>query len=185
MVEKFADVAASFIGVFNAGGEYFMSIVTGIIPTLLVLLTFINLIIRLIGEERVMNFMKKCTKYAITRYTILPVLAMIFLTDPMCHTMGKFLDEKYKAAFYDCEMTFVHPVTGLFPHANPAELFIYMGIANGIAELGFNKNILAIWYFAIGIIMCLIRGIVTEKVYMMLEKRKHSKALAGGGTLNE
>lgn len=183
MVEKIANVTAGFIGIFNAGGEYFMDIVIGIVPTLLVLLTFINLIIRIIGEERVMNFMKKCTRFTITRYTILPVLSMIFLTDPMCHTMGKFLDEKYKAAFYDCEMTFVHPVTGLFPHANPAELFIYMGIANGIAELGFNKNILAIWYFVIGILMCLIRGMVTERVYSMLAKRKHNrkKMTAEGG----
>lgn len=185
MIEKIAAGAASFIGIFNAGGEYFMGIVTGIIPTLLILLTFINLIIRLIGEERVMNFMKRCTKFSITRYTILPVLAMIFLTDPMCHTMGKFLDEKYKAAYYDSCMTFVHPVTGLFPHANPAELFIYMGIASGIAELGFDKNILAIWYFLIGILLCLVRGIVTEKVFIMLSKRKKVHVAVEGGAANE
>lgn len=180
-MEKISDVTAGFIGLFNAGGEYFLGIVVDIIPTLLILLTFINLIIRLVGEERVMRFMKKCTRFAITRYTILPVLSMIFLTDPMCHTMGKFLEEKYKAAYYDSCMTFVHPVTGIFPHANPAELFIYMGIANGIAELGFNKNILAIWYFVIGIILCLIRGIVTEKVYAMLYKRKKNQAVIEGG----
>jgi len=185
MMEKISDIAAGFIGLFNAGGEYFLGIAVDIIPTLLVLLTFINLLIRLIGEERVMNFMKKCTRFAITRYTILPVFAMIFLTDPMCHTMGKFLDEKYKAAFYDCEMTFVHPVTGIFPHANPAELFIYMGIANGIGELGLNKNLLAIWYFVIGIILCFIRGLVTEKVYGMLAKRRNGRIAAEGGNAYE
>jgi len=169
MMEKISDIAAGFIGLFNAGGEYFLGIAVDIIPTLLVLL----------------NFMKKCTRFAITRYTILPVFAMIFLTDPMCHTMGKFLDEKYKAAFYDCEMTFVHPVTGIFPHANPAELFIYMGIANGIGELGLNKNLLAIWYFVIGIILCFIRGLVTEKVYGMLAKRRNGRIAAEGGNAYE
>ena len=46
MVEQIAAGAAQFIGIFNAGGEYFLGLITGIIPTLLVLLTFINLVVR-------------------------------------------------------------------------------------------------------------------------------------------
>lgn len=171
MIEKIADAAAGFIGIFNEGGVYLMDIITGIIPTLLVLLSFINLIIRLVGEERITGFLRKCTKYAITRYTIYPLLAQIFLTDPMCHTMNRFVEEKYKTAVYDCEMTILHPLTGIFPHVCPAELFIFMGIAEGITSLGYNKNVLAVWYLLTGLILCLIRGIVTERVYAIMQKR--------------
>ena len=181
MIEKLAAGAANFIGIFNAGGSYFLDLVAGIIPTLLVLLTFINLLIRLVGEERITNFLRKCTKYAITRYTIYPLLAQIFLTDPMCHTMNRFVEEKYKIALYDCEMTILHPLTGMFPHVCPAELFIFMGIASGITELGFDKNVLAIWYLAVGIVLCLIRGIVTEKMFAVMQGRKSKK----GGRVHE
>jgi PTS system glucitol/sorbitol-specific IIC component len=48
-----ASLAEGFIGLFNAGGETFLGLVTGIIPTLVVLITFVNSMIALIGEERV------------------------------------------------------------------------------------------------------------------------------------
>lgn len=182
MVERIAAGAAGFIGVFNAGGEYFMEIVTGIIPTLLVLLTFINLIIRLVGEERINMFLQKCTRFALIRYTIFPMLAQIFLTDPMCHTMGRFVDEKYKIATYDCMMTILHPLTGLVPHVCPAELFIFMGIATGMSQIGYDQNVLAIWYLVIGLVVCFMRGVVTEWMFAIMHSRSGKKA---GGAISE
>ena len=70
------------------------------------------------------------------RYMVLPFLAVFFLTNPMAYTMGRFLPERFKPAFYDSAVSYVHPITGLFPHANPGELFVYLGIAAGITQLG-------------------------------------------------
>src|SRR5690242_11947951 len=42
-----------FIGLFNAAGKQFAGLVVGILPTLIVLLTFMYALIAFIGEERV------------------------------------------------------------------------------------------------------------------------------------
>ncbi|MBB5179912.1 PTS system glucitol/sorbitol-specific IIC component [Planomicrobium koreense] len=165
-------LAEGFIGMFQAGADTFTGLVTGIIPLLIVLITAINALIRLIGEERINNLARKSTKNIILRYTIFPVLAVFFLTNPMAYTFGKFLPEKQKPAFYDSAVSFVHPITGLFPHANPAELFVYLGIAAGITELGLSLGPLAIRFFLVGVIVILIRGIVTEIITVRMMKAK-------------
>lgn len=55
-------LAKGFIGIFNAGGKVFMSYMTGIVPLLITLLTAINALIKIIGEDRVNRFMSKLTK---------------------------------------------------------------------------------------------------------------------------
>ena len=45
--------------------------------------------------------MKKCTKYAVLRYTLIPFLCPFFLCNPMAYTFGVFVEEDYKPAFYD------------------------------------------------------------------------------------
>jgi PTS system glucitol/sorbitol-specific IIC component len=172
-----ASLAEGFIGLFNAGGETFLGLVTGIIPTLVVLITFVNSMIALIGEERVEGLAKASTKSFITRYTILPVLAVFFLTNPMAYTFGKFLEEKHKPAFYDAAVSFVHPITGLFPHANAGELFVYLGIAAGLETLGLSLGAIAVRYFLVGVVVILMRGIVTEWITKLLMSRSAKEAV--------
>ncbi len=167
-----AKLAEGFINLFNLGGQTFMGFVTGIIPTLIVLITFVNALVSMIGEEKVNKFARACSKFFLLRYTILPVLSMFILCNPMAYTFGRFVDEKYKPAFYDAAVSFCHPITGLFPHANPGEYFVYGGIAAGITTLGHNLGPLAIRYFIVGIIVILIRGIVTERLTVMFMKKR-------------
>ena len=164
-MELIAGLANGFIELFKAGAATFTGWVTGIIPLVVIMMTAVNSLIKLIGEDRVNGIAQIATKYTITRYTVLPVLAVIFLANPMCYTFGRFVEEKHKPAFYDAAVSFVHPVTGLFPHANGGELFVYMGIAAGITELGLPLGDLAVRYFIIGVVVILIRGIVTERIY--------------------
>ncbi|GAB2546147.1 PTS glucitol/sorbitol transporter subunit IIC [Gracilibacillus alcaliphilus] len=169
-------LAEGFIGMFNEGGETFMGLFTGIVPTLLVLITFVNAVIRMVGEERIFKLAQKTTKFSVLRYSIFPVLAVFFLTNPMAYTFGKFLPEEQKPAFYDSAVSFVHPITGLFPHANPAELFVYMGVAAGITELGLSLGPLAMRFFLVGIIVILLRGLVTEYITKRMIKRREANA---------
>lgn len=139
-----------------------MGLVTGIVPTLVVLLTFTYAVMKFIGEERVNRAIQFAAKYTILRYTLMPILSVLILTNPMAYTFGRFLPEKQKPAFYDSAVSFVHPVTSLFPYANAGELFVYLGIANGIKEAGYSMSELAVRYFLVGIVVILLRGIITE-----------------------
>jgi PTS system glucitol/sorbitol-specific IIC component len=171
-----AEGAEWFIGLFQAGAEFFVALVTGIIPLLIVLLTAVNALVRGIGPERIERFGAMAARPGIqwypVRYLVLPVLSVFFLTNPMAYTMGRFLPERYKPAFYDSAVSFVHPITGLFPHANPGELFVYLGIAAGITQLGLPLGDLAIRYLLVGLVVILLRGLVTEFITARLMARR-------------
>ncbi|SEO91568.1 PTS glucitol/sorbitol transporter subunit IIC [Propionispora vibrioides] len=170
-MDLLAHLATGFIALFQKGGTVFAGLVTGIIPTLVVLITAVNSLIGLVGEEKVNNIAKMCTGNIILRYTIFPVIAVFFLTNPICYSFGRFLPEKYKPAFQDASISFVHPITGLFPHANSAELFVWMGISQGITTLGLPLGELAVRYFITGVIVILMRGIITEKATLYMFRK--------------
>ncbi|MBO0451898.1 MULTISPECIES: PTS glucitol/sorbitol transporter subunit IIC [Enterococcus] len=165
-----------FIGMFQAGAETFVGFLTGIIPLLITLILFVNALIKIIGEERVFGFMQMCTKFFVLRYTLIPFLACFFLTNPMCYTFGRFLKEEHKAAYYDATVSMVHPIVGLFPHANAAELFVYLGVAQGFAKVG-NQSELALRYLMAGFVVILIRGVITERIAAVLSSRDKKKAV--------
>lgn len=172
-MEFISTLAANFMGLFQAGGEQFVSWVTGIIPTVVCLMVAVNSVIKIVGEERVTKFAQKCTGNIIGRYLILPFLAVFFLGNPMMYTFGRFVEEKYKPAYFDSVVSLCHPITGLFPHANAGELFVFLGIADGITQLGLDKGVLAVRYLIVGLIVIFIRGLVTERIYLgMTSKNK-------------
>ena len=172
--------AEYFIGIFNQGGEVFFGLMGGILPTLVVLLTAVNALIRLIGPEKIEALGKKAAQPGLiwypVRYMVLPFLAVFFLTNPMAYTMGRFLPERFKPAFYDSAVSYVHPITGLFPHANPGELFVYLGIAAGITQLGLGLGDLALRFLLVGLVVIFIRGIVTEWITARMIARKEAQA---------
>jgi PTS system glucitol/sorbitol-specific IIC component len=160
--------AEDFIKVFNKGGSVLLSLMGGILPTLVVLLTAVNALVRIIGPERIENLGKAAARPGLqwypVRYIILPFVSVFVLTNPMAYTMGRFLPERFKPAFYDSAVSFVHPILGIFPHANPGELFVYVGIATGIQQLGLGLGDLAVRYLLVGLVVIFIRGIVTERI---------------------
>ena len=181
-MEFLATLAQGFIGLFQKGGEVFVSLVSGIVPLLIVLMTFVNALIALIGHERIEGVGRYAAKPGIlptiVRYTILPFLAVFFLTNPMAYTMGRFLPERVKPAFYDAAVSFVHPPLGLFPHVNPGEIFVWAGIAKGITDLKLNIGDLAIRYFLVGLVVIFIRGILTEYITKVMMGRRASETAA-------
>jgi PTS system glucitol/sorbitol-specific IIC component len=106
------------------------------------------------------------------RYPIFPFLSVFLLTDPMTYTMGRFLPERYRPAFYDSAVSFVHPITGLFPHATAGELFVHLASRRASPA---SAAPWVTWPSAtslVGLLVILIRGIVTELITARMTARR-------------
>lgn len=161
-----------FVGLFNTGAEVFLSWMSGIVPLVLMLLVAMNALIALIGEERIDRFAQKAGKNVISRYLLLPFIGAFFLTNPACFTLGRFLPERYKPGYYASVAQMVHTNNGLFPHNNPGELFVWMGIAQGIIALGLPTGDLAIRYLLLGAVLNFIGGWVTDITTNFVSKQQ-------------
>ncbi len=174
--------ATWFIGLFQQGATTFVGLVTGIIPLVIILMTAFNALIALIGAERIDKLGEWAGRpglaYLPLRYLVLPVVSVFVLTNPMAYTMGRFLPEKYKPAFYDAAVSFVHPPLGIFPHVNPGELFVWAGIATGVTTgYGAGETVnLAVRYFIVGLVVIFIRGIVTQQITNILWSQRPKDA---------
>lgn len=172
-------LARGFIGIFQKGGEVLAGLVVGIVPTLLVLMTAVYAFTALIGEERINRVVAVSARpglvYTPLRYIVAPVLSVFFLTNPMAYTQGRWFPERLKPAFYDSAVSYVHPPLGLFPHINPGEIFVWLGIAQGIKTLGLDLTPLAVRYALVGLVVIFIRGITTEYITAWLIAREKAK----------
>jgi len=158
-ITKFAE---GFMHLFQTGAETFISWMTSIVPVVLMLMVAMNTLIAFLGEERVTKVAKLSAKNPVTRYLVLPFLSAFMLGNPMSFTMARFLPEYYKPSYYAAQVQFCYTSNGVFPHINPGELFVWLGIAQGIDTLGLNSMDLAIRYMFVGILMNFIGGWVTD-----------------------
>ena len=169
------DLAKGFIGLFQQGGTTFMGWITGIVPVVLMLLVFMNSLVALIGEKRIENLARHASGNPVSRYLILPFLATFMMGNPASFTLARFLPEYYKPSFYASNAQFCHTSNGIFPHINPAELFVWLGIAQGIQKLGLNEMDLAIRYLLVGLVMNFVGGWFTDITTAYVQKQQGIK----------
>lgn len=174
-MQPIIDGANAFMNIFKLGGEQFVSWVSGIVPMVLMLLVLMNAIIMLVGNDKMEKFAKFCSRNAFLRYFLLPFIAAFMLGNPLCMSIGKFMPEFYKPAYYASVSYHCHTNSGLFPHINPAELFIYLGIAKGITDLGLDATPLALCYMLTGFVCNFISGWSTELTTKIVEKQQGVK----------
>lgn len=168
-ITKFAE---GFMKLFQLDGDTFISWMTGIVPVVLMLLVAMNAFIALLGEERVNKLAAVSAKNPVSRYMILPFISAFMLGNPMAISMGRFMPEYYKPSYVASQMQFCHTSNGVFPHINPGELFVWLGIASGIKTLGLSQMELAIRYLLVGLIMNFVSGWVTDFTTAYVSKQQ-------------
>ena len=161
-----------FVGLFQAGAETFVGWMGSIVPLVLMLLIAMNSLIQLIGEDKINGFAAKAGNNPVSRYLLLPFIGSFMLTNPMVHSLGRFLPERYKPSYFASAGQFSHTSNGVFPHINPAELFIWLGIAQGVTQLGLSTGPLAIRYLLVGLVMNFVAGWVTGLTTAYVSKQQ-------------
>nr|WP_314267224.1 PTS glucitol/sorbitol transporter subunit IIC [uncultured Moellerella sp.] len=168
----FIDSAKSFVEFFKAAGDTFLGMASAIIPMLMALLLVVNFAMKLVGTGRMERLAMFLGKYRILAYGILPSISWFLLSFPGALTLGKLLPEKNKLAYQDALVTNAHPLTSLFPHVLPSELFIWLGISAGLTQLNLPIEELALRLIGAAIVIGIIRGFVTDFIFKIMMKRK-------------
>ncbi|TFC02507.1 PTS glucitol/sorbitol transporter subunit IIC [Cryobacterium mannosilyticum] len=164
--------AQLFIGLFQTGAATFIGWMQTIVPVVLLLLIAMNSLIRLVGEERINRFASKAGGNPLMRYMVLPFVGSFLLANPMVHSLGRFMPERYKPSYFASAAFFCHTSNGIFPHINPGELFIWLGVAAGVQKLGLDAGPLAIRYLLVGLVLNFLSGWVTDLTTKIVSKQQ-------------
>lgn len=164
--------AEGFMGLFELGAQTFSGWVTGIVPKVLLLLIAMNTLTMLIGPEKINKFAAKSSKNPIMRYMVVPFIGAFMLGNPMALSLGRYMPERIKPSYYASASYFCHTSSGVFPHINPGEVFIFLGIASGIETLGLSIMPLAVRYMLVGLICNCMSGWVTDFTTKMVMKQQ-------------
>ena len=162
-----------FSNIIDAGTLQLVQWVTQLLPQIFLFLIFLNAVTRLVGRSRVERLAVRCGSNPLLRYMVLPFLSAVILGNPMAISMGRYLPEEYKPAYFASASYHCHTNSGIFQHINPAELFLWLGIANGVLGRGLNLFPLAVRYLCAGLVANFISGYTTEIITRRLEKKQH------------
>ena len=159
-------------GMIDAGAQQILTWVTQLLPKIFLFLILLNALTRLIGRARVEKVAAGCGSNPLLRYLLLPFLSAVVLGNPMAISMGRYLPENCKPAYFASASYHCHTNSGIFQHVNPAELFLWLGIANGVMARGCDLFPLALRYLLAGLLANFVSGYATEIITGRLEKKQ-------------
>ena len=159
-------------GMIDAGADQLLTWVTAFLPKVFLFLILLNALTAMIGRSRVERLAAKCGANPLLRYMALPFLSAVVLGTPMAISMGGYLPERSKPAYFASASYHCHTNSGIFNHINPAELFLWLGIADGVLARGHDLFPLALRYMAAGLAANFVSGYATEIITGKMEKKQ-------------
>lgn len=158
--------------IVDTGAQQLIIWVTELLPKIFLFLILLNAVTSLIGRSRVERLAARCGSNPVLRYMVLPFLSAVVLGNPMAISMGRYLPEHCKPAYFASASYHCHTNSGIFQHINPAELFLWLGIANGVLERGCDLFPLALRYMLAGLVANFVSGYATEFITGQVEKKQ-------------
>lgn len=169
------NVIQDVIDYFYAAGELSLDYISGTLFMALVLLTVWGAVVLLIGRKWSDKAAKKLTGNFFARYTLLTYIGNFFLKSPMLFEYGANLKEYQKPAFYEVgNRTNMAPMMCLFPHVNPSEMYIWLGIFTGVVN-GYGTEAgacLIACTFGLGFVTSFVDGLIIERMTLYLGRKK-------------
>ncbi len=162
-----------FTELFSYGGEFLVSWCMDLIPAIFMVLILTNAMIRMIPSRFIEKAAVLASRHLLLKYMLIPFFGAVLLGNPSALTLGRFMSEKDKPSYFACASFFCHTSSGVFPHINSSELFIWLGIARGVEKLGYSVHPLAIRYLAAGIVANFICGVITDCTTVYYSRKMH------------
>lgn len=142
-----------------------LDIAKEVYPLLLFGFIILRLIKLLLNRKYLIKLVQKFPNSKIIKYMFLPFFSSILLENPESISLGKNLDEKFKASFLTSQTQFCHTNNAIFSYINPSEAFVWCGIAYGASKVGINILSLALSYMVVGLIVNYMTGLITDQTF--------------------
>lgn len=155
----------------QSASSHFLTLAVTILPVFLFMRILLTVTLRLVGTAQTEALARLCGRSRVLTYGLLPVIGWLLLRAPGALALGFVLPEKSKPGFEDALTTLAHPLSTAFPGVVTPELVAWLSITAGLRNHGLPVTQLALRYLLTGVLICLIRGMVTEWLFLRITSR--------------
>ncbi|EPY4136471.1 PTS glucitol/sorbitol transporter subunit IIC [Klebsiella variicola] len=165
-------LTGGMFGFIHCAYGHFITLAVTVLPTFVLLRILLTVTLRLAGTARTEALARAFGRSRILTYGLLPVIGWLLLRAPGALALGFVLPEKSKPGFEDALTTLAHPMSTAFPGVVTPELVAWLSICAGLRVHGLSVTQLALRYVLTAVVVGLIRGIVTERIFLRLAARR-------------
>lgn len=159
-------------GFIHCAYGHFITLAVTVLPAFVLLRILLTVTLRLAGTARSEALARTFGRSRILTYGLLPVIGWLLLRTYGALALGFVLPEKSKPGFEDALTTLAHPLSASFPCVVTPEVVAWLSICAGLRAHGLSVTQLALRYAVTAVVVGLIRGIVTERIFVRLAARR-------------